>query len=463
MKRRDRSREDERVLGAIAVVGVLVFAAIGVEFANPAPRVGVVSSFGSKIDHVVFIFMENHAYDNLYAGYCLVLSPYCNGTANGIPAGTREAQLNTTSGVVTPYNFTAKNLTTSNPSHVYNATIQSIDGGRMDGFVEAEETPESFGHYNGTTVPVYWDLAQQYALGDNFYSSAKSYSLPNHWYSLAGAAPTEGFIAPFNTVSEKHLYLNESNGTSTIQDLLNRSPVSWKYYDWPLSPYATAVQLPGGVNVVGSAYAFWSPLAARHESYDRYFSNHFANRTSFFGDVASGQLPAISWVIPQTNFSDHPPANLSFGEAFVANLVDAVEESQYWSSTAIFLSWDDYGGFYDHVPPPANNSLGLSIRVPFLVISPYTPAGSIVHSLGYFESTLAFMEHRWNLGCLGPRDCGAPDLHDYFDFSMAPRAPIVFDPTWTHDTYPMSPARAITLDTTSWVGSDTGLAPTDAD
>ncbi|MCI4363509.1 MAG: hypothetical protein L3K13_04305 [Thermoplasmata archaeon] len=442
---------------------MLVFAAIGFELANPPPRFESSSSFASKINHVVFIFMENHAYDNLFAGYCLVLTPYCNATGNGITPGTQEPMRNATGGVVIPYNFTARNLTTSNPPHVYNATIQSIDGGRMDGFLDAEETPEVFGHYNATTAPVYWDLAQQYALGDNFYSSARSYSLPNHWFSLAGAAPAEGFIAPYNKVPEKHLYLNESNTTRTIQDLLNRTSVSWKYYDWPLAPYATAIQQPGGLNVVGSAYAFWNPLAARHESYNSYFANHFANRTSFFSDVASGNLPAISWVIPQLNFSDHPPANLSNGESFVANLIDSVEQSSSWGSTAVFLSWDDYGGFYDHVPPPALNPLGLSIRVPFLVISPYTPAGEVVHSLGYFESTLAFMEHRWHLGCLGPRDCGAPDLRDYFDFNMTPRAPILFDPTWTNDTYPMSPASFVTLDTTTWVGSDTGLSETNAD
>jgi phospholipase C len=458
-----RSTRAKAAIAAVAMAGILVFAAIGLELAARAPASGAPPAFASKIDHVVFIFMENHAYDNLFAGYCLVLGPDCNGTANGIPYGTQEPQLNASGGAVTPYNFTARNLTTPDQNHYYNATIESIDGGRMDGFLSAEGTPRVFGHYNGSTVPVYWDLAQEYALGDNFFSSALSYSLPNHWYSLAGRAPTVGFDMPNNSTSSRHDYLNESNSTRTIQDLLNNSTVSWKYYDWPLDTYATAIDQPGGTNPPGSAYAFWNPLAARHESYDSYFVQHFANRTNLFTDIAAGALPDISWVIPQANFSDHPPANLSAGEAFVANVVDAIESSQYWGSTAIFLSWDDYGGFFDHVAPPALDPLGLSIRVPFLVISPYTRAGTIVHSLGYFESTLAFMEHRWSLGCLGPRDCGAPDLQDYFDFNMAPRAPILFDPSWTNDSYPMRPAGPITLDTTTWVGSDAGLSEMDAD
>jgi phospholipase C len=449
---------------AIAVIAGLVLAGIGFEVAlqNSAPA----TPFAPAIHHVVFVMMENHAYDQYFAGYCLVLSPYCNDTGNGVPPGTMVPQRNVTGGYVVPYNLTAHQFALGEQPHIYNSTVASIDGGRMDGFYSAEDRGnEPFGHYNGSTLPVYWDLAQEYALGDDFFSSALTYSLPNHWYSLAGQAPKEFFDSGLgsNTSLERHLYLDQANGTTTIQDLLNATAVTWKYYDWPLDSYQTAINGEVTGNPAGSAYAFWSPLAARAESYDQYFVAHFANRTNFFADISNGNLPNISWIIPQNGFSDHPPANVTRGEDFIANVVDSIETSQYWPSTAIFISWDDYGGFYDHVAPPPIDPLGLSIRVPFLVISPFTPAGTIIHSLGYFESTLAFMEHRWNLGCIDVRDCSAPDLLNYFDFNMSPRPPIFFDPNWSNDTYPMTTQHIVSLDTTSWIGGDAGLSGTAAD
>jgi phospholipase C len=453
----------EQVAIATGIVAVLAVSGIGYEVVVLHPAGG--STFAPEIDHVVFILMENRAYDQYFAGYCLVLGAFCNDTGNGIPAGTREPQLNVTGGYVVPYNYTAKNLTIRDQAHVYNSTVDSINGGRMDGFYSAEKTGlDPFGHFNGSTLPVYWDLAQEYGIGDDFFSSALSYSLPNHWYALAGQAPATFFDnAAHATMQEKHAYLNESNGTETIQDLLNVSTLTWKYYDWALDPYQEAINGALGENEVGSAYAFWNPLAARAESYNQYFVDHFSNRTNFFSDVADGNLPQISWVIPQANFSDHPPANVTVGEDFVATVVDTVEMSRYWPSTAIFLAWDDYGGFYDHVAPPRIDPLGLSIRVPFLVISPYTQAGTVIDTLGYFESTLAFMEHRWNLGCIGFRDCSAPDLLNYFDFNMAPRPPIFFDPNWLNDSYPMRSQHVVPLNTSRWVGSDADLTDTEAD
>ena len=461
MTRGRRWTRESKAFVAALIIGLLIVSGIGIEGATYSPPAGPTHP---RIDHVVFILMENRAYDQYFAGYCLVLSAFCNDTANGIAAGTREPQLNVSGGYVVPFDYTAHNYSIPDQSHVYNATIAAIDGGKMDGFYSAEGTGlNPFGHFDGSTLPIYWDLAQEYALGDNFYSSALSYSLPNHWYALAGQAPQEYFNDSPNSTEAKHTYLNEANQTETIQDLLNGTSVTWKYYDWALDPYQEAINGGVGAEASGSAYSYWNPLAARYESYDRYFADHFSNRTNFFSDVPSGRLPDISWVIPSVPYSDHPPDNVTLGEEFVATVVDTIEMSRYWSNTAIFLSWDDYGGFYDHVAPPRNDPLGLSIRVPFLVISPYTPAGTVIHTLGYFESTLAFMEHRWNLGCIGPRDCNAPDLMNYFDFGMSPRPPIFFDTNYLVDRYPMISQHFPTLDTTSWVGSDEGLTDTEAD
>ncbi|MFI5415540.1 MAG: alkaline phosphatase family protein, partial [Candidatus Lutacidiplasmatales archaeon] len=332
---------------AVAFVLVLVVATVGPLLyfgGGPAP-----STEPIPISHIVVVDMEYHAYDNLFGGYCTTVGPNCPTGANGVPAGTcvpRDPS-NASMGCVVPYNYPASELSSLDPRHEWNATVASIDGGRMDGFYLAEQKGDlPFGHYNGSTIPVYWDMAQQFGLGDNFFSSALSYSLPNHWYLLAGAAPPQSVNTSVLTnggFAAKHAYLNASNRTSTVQDLLNRSPsTTWKYYDWALPSYQTAINEPVITGMPG-AYSYWNPLAARYESYTQWYVNHFASRSSFFNDTASGQLPAVSWVIPDPSFSDHPPSNLTKGESFVASVVDAIESTPAWRSTAIFVTWDDYG------------------------------------------------------------------------------------------------------------------------
>jgi phospholipase C len=403
------------------------------------------SSATNPIRHIVVVVMENHAFDNFFGTYCQNVGPNCPGPVDGMPAGTcvPYQPTNPSAGCVAPFPLAADGIRTTDPPHEWNATIGSIDGGRMDGFYAAEHAGTvPFGYYDAKTIPVYWDMAQEYGLGDDFFSSALSYSLPNHWYLLAGQAPPEAVnlsVLAAGTVQEKHAYLNASNQTRTVQDLLNASPsTSWKYYDWALPSYEAAIN--GGANTeTPSAYNYWNPLASRAESYTQWYVHHFVPRSDFFNDSSTGQLPDISWVIPGNNFSDHPPANVSLGESYVASVVDAVESSPEWSSTAIFVTWDDYGGFYDHVAPPSVDPLGLSFRVPVLVISPYTPAGRVVHSVGYFESILGFIEWRFHLGCLTPRDCQAPLPLDYFDFGMSPRAPVLFPTNSLSASYPYVP------------------------
>jgi phospholipase C len=460
--------------------------------------------FCEHIQHIVFIVMENHAYDNLFGSYCLGASPYCNGTGHGLPLGTCEPELNYAGtgypagscpkGSINTWRYGPQNLTTINPQHDQQSTVRAICGTTsnpsclsgtpaMDGFWTAEQKQyTTFGQYTGSTAPIYWDIAQEYALGDSVFSSDPSYSLPNHWFIVAGQAPPKSQFYLLTTSAE-HTYLNQANRTPTVQDLLNASPsTTWKYYDWSLAPYPTAIS--GTVNLeygAGSAYSYWNPLAARAESYTRWYSAHFVNRTpELFDNLTQGPaaglgLPNISWVIPDVDFSDHPPANLTAGEAFVANVLDAIEMSRYWNSTAVFLAWDDYGGFYDHVGPPklpGLNALGLSFRVPFLVISPYTPQGRVSHQPLYFDSVLRLMEQRWGMGCVEPtvptQDCGAPLPTSFFDFTnlTSPRAPCLFPTNASEASYPMrclSEANVGPLDWTPWVGSDAGLDADAAD
>lgn len=412
--------------------------------------------FLDHIDHIVFVVLENHAYDNYFGRYCLQTSTACPQAADGIPAGTCVPYDPTrpSEGCIEPFNFTAANWTVGGAlPHGWRESHASWDGGAMDGFYLAERSGlNPFGTYNGSTAPLYWDLAEEYGLYDQFYSSVLSYSLPNHWHIVAGAAPeailnnTSAWAPGINVskfLANDRAYLQEANGTPTIEDLLLGTGVSWKYYEFALGSYANAIKLQTNANhtaitVQGRAYDFWNPLAAKAESYEAAFASHYAVNTQFYADARNGTLPALSWVIPGGQDSDHPPANSTLAQGWLASLVDAVEASPEWNSTAIYVTWDDFGGFYDHVDPPAFMGQQLGFRVPLIEISPYTVAGSVSSGFGFFESILHLMEWRFNLGCLTFLDCHAPLPLQGYDFTAPPRAPMLFATNVSGATYPFS-------------------------
>lgn len=390
------------------------------------------------VQHIVIVVMENHAFDNYFGAYCPQSGPYCPETANGIQPGACVAlhPLLPASGCVTPYPFlnNQSNLSTPDIQHDWQPSHIAYDNGAMDGFYTAEGfTTEPFGYYTANEIPEYYGLAEQYALGDNFFSGVLSYSLPNHWYILAGQAPPTSVYFTLPGTGTHHLganeraYLNQANATHTVVDLLARSSATWKYYDFPLPTYSSAL-------ATHRAFNYWNPLAGKAASYTANTSAHLVNVSAFYNDTARGTLPNISWVIPSVPESDHPPANLRTGQDWISTLVGDVEHSPQWNSTAVFVTWDEYGGFYDHVAPPVVDQFGPSFRVPLLVISPYTPPESIPHEFGDFESLLRLVEWRYALGSLGTHDVGAPLLLNYFDFAATPRPPL---PTTNYSNYPV--------------------------
>jgi phospholipase C len=452
-----------RIVAVAAAIGLLVALPLEyyvIESAPSTPNNGPGSeewdTFASHIDHIVFVVLENHAFDNYFGTYCPTVGSYCPMANNGIAPGTC-VPLNSSQPLgtcVRPFNYTADNWSIHAPlPHNYNSSVASWDGGLMNGFYAAENsglTP--FGHYNGTTAPLYWDLAEEYGFDDDFFSSILSYSLPNHWHIVAGQAPQQ-IIQNFTTISAgatvagDHKYLNQSNNTRSIEDLLLGSNVSWKYYDYTLGSYSEAIQVPGtggtggaGGPFYGQAYNYWNPQAAKAESYNSSFISHYVSNKGFYDDARNGTLPDLSWVIPAGQDSDHPPDNSTLAQSWVASIVDAVEASPDWNTTAVFVTWDDYGGFYDGVPPPTvDNGQQLGFRVPLIAISPYTPPGVIVNSMGYFESILHLMEWRFQLGCITTLDCNAPLPLGLFDFGQTPRAPMMFPTDFSLMKYPLVP------------------------
>ena len=439
----DRSGLDQmrRFLTSVATVGVaLLMIALPTEgMASPVQsRPGATAV--DPIQHVVIVVMENHPFDNYFGTYCQSFGEYCPHVSDGIPPGScvPEHPKSQTPCIV-PYNFTTANDSTVNPPHGYYASTTAYGHGTNDNFYLAEGNGKiPFGHYNGSTLPIYWDMAEEYGIGDRFYSSVLSYSLPNHWRLIAGASPSVAVTTGIQTIAQKHAYLNESNQTPSVEDLLLAHPsVSWDYYDYGLPSYATAINGTAGGGA-GGAYDYWNPQAAKVESYSSSSLNsHFVNRSLVFDAAAQGTLPNISWVIPPFNDSDHPPSNVTGGQFFVANLVNAIEAGPDWKSTAIFVLWDDYGGFWDHVVPPSVGPLGLSFRVPLLVISPWTPRGFVSSRVEPFESLLHFVEWRWDLGCLTNHDCNARLPLEYFNFNLN-RPPIIFPTNASLARYPIA-------------------------
>ncbi|MCI4368709.1 MAG: PKD domain-containing protein, partial [Thermoplasmata archaeon] len=460
-RRRDGRRQHARRLRfGFALSAVIVGILVASEWAVPPGEVGrsrpvavqsalLYPAHHLPIDHIVVVVMENHAYDNYYGTYCSVRGPYCSYTGNGLTPGICLPK-NThalSNGCIATYRFDNANVTHTvvDLAHHYVSSHSALDNGSMDNFFLAEgKQASTFAYFDGSQLPTYWELAEQYGLGDNFFSSTLAYSTPNHWYLVAGAAPLESQTdglkhpSPGTLSAGERLYLNQSNSTNAVEDLLSNSSVSWKYYDWGITTtYAQAIHGTAGGGAVSSTFDYWNPMAAKAESYSPTMASHFVPLNQFTSDLRAGVLPNVSFVIPTFNDSDHPPASLVEGQRWLARMVNELERSPEWNTTAMFVTWDDYGGYYDHVVPPTVDAYGLSFRVPLLVVSPYARENYISHEFGYFESFLHLIEYRFGLPPLTARDAGASTLLDYFDFNAAPRAPWTVTPPPGAPTYPV--------------------------
>jgi phospholipase C len=268
----------------------------------------------------------------------------------------------------------------------------------MDNFLAAEGSKQTFGYYDQRDIPYYWSLAKQYTLFDNYFTSVMGPSLPNHLYLVAGQSGNRTTNLPYPTLHAR-----------SIIDELEQSRISWGYY------------APGWLNNENGLPLF----ASIGKNGTRL--NHILNQGAFFDDLRNSRLPQVSWIMPDDDLSEHPPYDISRGEEWVKSVIKAVQSSSYWSSTAIFLTWDDYGGWYDHVAPPQVDQYGYGFRVPLLLISPAARHGYIDHSVSDHTSILRFVETIFNLSPLTSRDAHAYNLWNAFvPDSTLPRPPAHF-------------------------------------
>jgi phospholipase C len=405
----------------------------------------------NKIQHFVFIMQENRSFDSYFGTY-----PH----ADGLPPVCLSApQLQN---CVAPYHDT-NNANRGGP-HGWNNSSGSVNNGAMDGFLAqsfaagipadckspwANCTPgtdprDVMGWHDYRELPNYWSYANLYVLQDRLFESVASYSLPAHLYMLAGQSG--GYVG--NGAQGQLTCCTpdqpQSYSFPEITELLTSGQISWKYYvtsgTIPDSEDGEAIGPPPAQQQIPKLYNYWNPLPAFPAvKNDPTQWNRLVDTAQFYADAMNGALPQVSWVIPSNPISEHPPSGVREGMAYVTGLVNAVMNGPQWDTTAIFVSWDDWGGFYDHVYPPPVDQYGLGIRTPGLVISPYARQNFIDHKTYSFESWLKIVEERFQVSSMTARDNTANDMIDAFDFTQSPRPPRPLTPSTTGAPYPPSP------------------------
>jgi phospholipase C len=407
---------------------------------------------------LIFIVQENHSFDNYFGTY-----PGANGlpmdlripldpnqtnlgyvqpfhldvtqpimiVGDELPPGVSDPDQLEQTNSTAPFHFDSESIN-GDLSHAWTVAHEAYDNGRMDGFVAAEGSIQTLGYYDRSDIPYYWDYAGQYVLDDNFFSSLMGPSFPNHLYIASGTnGPTNlnyrwilngGVIGNPPTGFD---WSGVSLNWSTLAQEMTDANVSWAWYDGnnrPLQPNIWDVL----------------PLFTYFQNNPSQLVEHVKNTNHLLTDIQEGNLPAVSWIMPGgwvpptypaackgQSPSEHPPARSDCGMDYVAYLVDQIMQSSYWSSSAIIITWDDYGGFYDHVAPPQIDAYGEGFRVPTLVISPWAKHGYIDHTQYEFGSLLRLAEDNFNLPSLGVRDVRANDMMNSFDFSQAPQPTLI--------------------------------------
>jgi phospholipase C len=405
----------------------------GGEAARHAPALAGIQ----KIRHVIVILQENRSFDSYFGTYP---------GADGIPSGVCVPDP-LRGHCVKPFaDHSDRNL---GGPHTNAASTADVDGGKMDGFVATDEkgctNPSSMcgldamGYHGASDIPNYWAYAQHFVLEDHMFESVDSWSFPAHLELVsAWSASCKSDSNPMSCASNPMPKLRASyNATpfawTDLTWLLHKNHVSWGFYlDHGAAP---KYQTTGGVPPI------WNPLPGFTDVGQDGQEGNVQNLTSFFAQASAGTLPAVSWIVPEPADSEHPPALISRGQAFATGIINAIMKSPDWGSSTIFLSWDDWGGFYDNVVPPKVDALGYGIRVPALIVSPYARQGYIDHQILTSDAYLRFIEDDFLGGArLDPRTDGRPDprpgvrenltgnLATDFNFSHAPRPALILNP-----------------------------------
>ena len=461
-----------RVRRRTALLSVLVLVALAAFSSSSAPEVDRTPAASAGIHlirHVVVIMQENRSFDSYFGTYP---------GADGIPMtdGRPSACLPTGrpgEPCVRPYpDHSDRN---GGGPHGQPNAVGDIDGGRMDGFAAQLTAAQHactdptdpacgdsgaldvLGYHTGSDIPNYWSYARNFVLQDHMFEPAASWSLPSHLFLVSGwSARCTRHDDPFSCRNEVqnpdpppsgHPFGTAAGGPvyawTDLTWLLHERHIPWGYYvmagtEPDCEDDAALSCVPGRQDAQTSGLAnplpWFDTVKADHEE------GNIRSIADFYGAAKHGTLPAVSWISPSGEVSEHPPSLVSAGQSYVTSLVNAVMSGPDWNSTAIFLTWDDWGGFYDHVVPPVVDANGYGLRVPAMVISPYARTGLVDHQTLSFDAYAKFIEDDFLGGLrLDPAKDGRPDprpdvreeaavlgdLTADFDFTRPPRPPLL--------------------------------------
>ncbi len=399
--------------------------------------------YTNRIQHIVFFVKENRSFDNYFGKF-----PRAAGAITGV----------TSTGQTVPL-LPDPDIEPSDLCHDEPCALTAMDNGKMDQFdimqgVPGETVPvtpnlRSYVQFDQSTIPNYWAYASTYTLADHMFSSMWGPSFPNHLYTIAAQnggvigdpdsagvqlLPAWGCDSPSGTtVSILSADLQTTTTAypcfefTTLGDRIDEAQSSnaaltWKYY---------------APSQGQSGYEWNAYDTINHIRYGPDWKVNIVPETQFVTDAMNGNLASVNWVITPENISDHPPASVCAGENDSVSKINAVMQGPQWGSTAMFLFWDDFGGYYDHLPAPQIYTYGLGPRVPLLIISPYAKPAYVSPTIYSAASLLSFAENVFGLPPLLDTDTLANNVADSFDFAQNPVAPLILQ-TRTCSVMPVS-------------------------
>jgi phospholipase C len=411
-----------------------------------------------KIKHIVILMQENRSFDEYFGMY-----PGADGIPVDAEGNPSVCNPDPDRGVCS-YPFHDPDDKNFGGPHTVLATTTAIDNGAMDGYIQAyrdachsgggqhscgdktDPVPDIMGYKLRSDIPNYWAYADNFVLQDHMFEPLTGPSLRSH------LALVSGWAALCATAHVASSCTNDDNPSPSSQPdfpwtdityLLDHSNVSWNYFVFKGTE--PDCENPGDLVCVprpqdAKTGGYWNPLPKFDTVHDDNQLGNIQSVTNFVAAAQNGTLPAVSWVVPTSSVSEHPAASVSAGQKYITYLMNQVMQGPDWDSTAVFLTWDDWGGFYDHVQPPTIDGNGYGLRVPGLLVSPYAKQGYIDKQPLSFDSYLRFIEDRFLGGArIDPETDGRPDnrpdvrenapqlgdLRNEFDFNQDPRPPVV--------------------------------------